>query len=75
MWCNQALSLDTYDDLEEAKTTVKDLALRYFQEDPDFAEEVASKKELVQVLMNDDELFEVALGVAEERDVEFGEAG
>jgi hypothetical protein len=68
MHCNQALNLDTSQDLEEAKTTIKDLALRHFQQDPGFADEVASRKELVQVMMSDDDLFEAALEAAKERD-------
>lgn len=75
MWCNQALDLDTYQNLDEAKTTIQDLALRYFQEDPNFAKEVASRKELVQAMMNDDELFEVALDMAQEQELKVGEIG
>lgn len=70
MWCNQALDLNTFEDLEETKKTIQDLALEHFQTDPDFAAEVASKKELVQVMMHDDDLFEIALDAAQEQGVE-----
>lgn len=70
MWCNQALDLGTSEELDEAKTTIQDLALEYFQKDPEFAREVASKKELIEVMMHDDDLFETALEVANESEVE-----
>jgi len=73
MWCNQALDLNTSEELEEAETTIKDLALEYFQSDPNFAEEVASRRELAQVMMHDDELFETALEVAQEKEVEIAD--
>ncbi len=64
MWCNQALSLDTFEDLEQTKSTVGDIALRMFQEDPEFAEEVVTRKEISRLLVEDEEFFEQALDLA-----------
>lgn len=73
MWCNQALDLGTSEELKEAEKTIKDLAMEYFQSDPEFAKDVASRRELSQVMMNNDELFETALEVAQEKEIEIAD--
>jgi hypothetical protein len=73
MWCNQALDLSTSEELKQAEKTIKDLAVEYFQSDPEFAKDVASRRELSQVMMNNDELFETALEVAQEKEIEIAD--
>lgn len=70
MWCNQALDHDTFEDLEETKTTVRDMALQLFQEDGEFVEDVVTRKAVTQMMLNDDDFFEEALDVAENLDID-----
>ncbi|WP_199243398.1 tyrosine-type recombinase/integrase [Halopenitus persicus] len=70
MWCNQALDHDTFEDLEETKTTVRDMALQLFQEDGEFVEDVVTRKAVTQMMLNDDDFFEEALDVAEGLDID-----
>ncbi|WP_276249170.1 tyrosine recombinase XerC [Haladaptatus sp. YSMS36] len=66
MWCNQALDIDSFEDIEKAKSTITDLALQLFKEDPEFVEDVITRKEISRLLVEDDDFFERAASLASE---------
>ena len=66
MWCNHALSHDTVEDLAEAETTVKQLALQQVAEVPSVMDDVEERMTVIKLLMGDDEFYREALELASE---------
>lgn len=67
MWCNQALDQESLDHIEETEETIKRLALRRAREDPSILDEVEKREVVLELLEEDDDLFDRALAVAEDK--------
>ena len=68
MWCNHALDHEAVEDLEETKTTIRQLALEEVAEDGSIMDEVTKRETVVQLLMDDDEFLQEALALSDEVD-------
>jgi MinD-like ATPase involved in chromosome partitioning or flagellar assembly len=66
MWCNHALSHSAVEDLEETESTVKQLALQAVADDPSVVDEIEERQTIVNMMLEDDKLYQDALRLAAE---------
>lgn len=66
IWCNHALDHDAVDDLREAESTVKQLALQHVADDPSMVDEINNRQTVINMLMEDEEFYEEAVTLAAE---------
>ena len=66
MWCNHALSHSAVENLEATESTVKQLALQAVADDPSVVDEIEERQTIVNMMLEDDKLYQDALRLAAE---------